>query len=413
MGFLPIGREAQEARDIDHGPVGVRGVRRDEVEHLAGELQEPVKQGEGTVTPRPRLELFDDAEQAAESGARGRLGGDGDTDGPVVGRLRLDVPAGHDVPDGVDEMPSIELGHARDVQDLQRIQAPRSGGHHPRQRDVIVRVRDRPEALLQVTDLGGGEQRQAARDRVWDVLVTQTGDDGVAVLVLAVQDCHVRPMRVVGIHPGADRVHDGHGLVLRPGTRDELDGVAGRPLRPEALVRFVARCVALDEAVRGGEHMPDRAEVLLDTHPRGWSGRRTIRVMRGRHRKPTVELAERGIARATESIDRLVVVANDHHVVGTVRRPAQQLDELDLGDVGVLELVHEQVAELALPAPEQVRSHLEQLRDGSDHLAIVERATGDQLRLIRTVDGREFGQAHHLQGGAVDDVGVREFVDRG
>ncbi len=157
--------------------------------------------------------------------------------------------------------------------------------------------------------------------------------------------------------------------------------------------------------------MAYRAEVLLDAHPRRWAGCRTIGVVRGRHREPPVELAEGGVARATESIDRLVVVAHDHHVVGAVRRPAQQLDELDLGDVGVLELVHQQVSELALPAPEQVRPHLEQLRDGGDHLAIVERAPGDQLRLVRPVDGRELRQAHHLQGGAVDDVCARELID--
>jgi hypothetical protein len=46
----------------------------------------------------------------------------------------------------------------------------------------------------------------------------------------------------------------------------------------------------------------------------------------------------------------MVIVADDHGVVGPVRRPPEQLDELDLGDVGVLELVAEEVAELALPA---------------------------------------------------------------
>ena len=39
---------------------------------------------------------------------------------------------------------------------------------------------------------------------------------------------------------------------------------------------------------------------------------------------------------------------------------AQELDELDLGDVGVLELVHQDVAELALPAAEDVGARLEQ-----------------------------------------------------
>ena len=85
-----------------------------------------------------------------------------------------------------------------------------------------------------------------------------------------------------------------------------------------------------------------------------------VGVVRGRPREPRVELGEGGEAGAPEAVDRLVVVAHDHDVVGPVRRPAEQLDELDLGDVGVLELVDQDVAELALPAAQDVRAGLEQ-----------------------------------------------------
>ena len=74
----------------------------------------------------------------------------------------------------------------------------------------------------------------------------------------------------------------------------------------------------------------------------------------GGRREARVELGEGGEAGAAEAVDRLVVVADDHDVVRPVRRPAEQLDELDLGDVRVLELVDEDVAELALLAAQDV-----------------------------------------------------------
>ena len=135
------------------------------------------------------------------------------------------------------------------------------------------------------------------------------------------------------------------------------------------------------------------------------------RVVRGRPREPRLELGEGGEAGAPEAIDRLVVVADDHDVVRPIRRPPEQLDELDLGDVGVLELVDQDVAELALPAAQDVGAGLEQLRDGGDLLAEVERAAARELLLVGSVDGGELGQAQDLEGGAVDDVGRGEGVD--
>ena len=106
-----------------------------------------------------------------------------------------------------------------------------------------------------------------------------------------------------------------------------------------------------------------RAEVLLEPESRRRSGRRRRRVVRRRPREARVELGEGREAGAAEAVDRLVVVADDHDVVGPVRRPAEQLDQLDLGDVGVLELVDQDVAELALVAAQDVGPGLEQLRD--------------------------------------------------
>ena len=133
--------------------------------------------------------------------------------------------------------------------------------------------------------------------------------------------------------------------------------------------------------------------------------------MGGRAREPAVELDEGRVTRAPEAVDRLVVVADDHDVVRPIGRPAEELDELDLGDVRVLELVDEDVPELALVAAEDVGPMLEEARDGADLLAEVERAAAFELLLVGAVDEAELGEAEDLEGGAVDDVRVGELVD--
>ena len=209
----------------------------------------------------------------------------------------------------------------------------------------------------------------------------------------------------------ADGIDDGDRLVLRPGADDQLDRRTDFALRAQALVRLEADRVALDQAVGGRQHVLDRAEVLLDAQARRRPGSRAVRVVDGRAGEAPVELGEGGEAGAAEAVDRLVVVAHDHHVVGPVRRPTEQLDQLDLGDVGVLELVHQDVAELALPAAQDVRARLEELGHGGDLLAEVEGARCDQRDLVGAVDGRELQEAHDLERGAVADVGVGEVVD--
>ena len=71
----------------------------------------------------------------------------------------------------------------------------------------------------------------------------------------------------------------------------------------------------LDQPVRGGQDVPDRAEVLLEAEARGRGRAVARRVVRGRPREARIELGERREAGAAEPIDRLVVVADDHDVV--------------------------------------------------------------------------------------------------
>src|ERR1019366_9986005 len=102
---------------------------------------------------------------------------------------------------------------------------------------------------------------------------------------------------------------------------------------------------------------------------------------------------------------------DDHHVVRPVRCPADQLDQLDLGDVSILELVDKDVAVLPLPASKEIRPDLPELRDRGDLLAEVERSSSDQLGLVGAIDPGELLEADDLEGCAVADVGRRKLVD--
>ena len=185
-----------------------------------------------------------------------------------------------------------------------------------------------------------------------------------------------------------------------PAHRCSSTGTPASFVGPQALVGLEAGDVALDEPVGGVDDVAARAEVLVDAEA-------------PRAAEPGVELRERGVVRATEAVDGLVVVPHHHHVGGAVRGLAQELDELDLGDVGVLELVHQDVAELALPSSEDVGAGLEQPGHEGDLLAEVEGAAGGQLGLVGAVDDGHLGEAQDLEGGAVALVLVGQGVDAG
>ena len=280
-----------------------------------------------------RVELVDRGADLAELRSQRRI------------ELALPHPAGVDeLDDRLDEVALVEGGVLGHRQDLERIEPPRAGGQRPHEGDVIDRVRDRAHALLEVADLRRREQRQATDDGVRDVLLAQPRDDRLAVLVLAVQDGDVVPaLRVADER--LDRVDDRDRLVVGPAAGVDLDRLAVGSLGPKPLVGQEPELVGLDQPVRAGQHMADAPEVLFEPESRRRSGRGRRRVMRRRSGEARVELGEGGEAGASESIDRLVVVADDHDVVGSIGRATEQLDQLDLGDVGVLELVDQDVSD--------------------------------------------------------------------
>ena len=155
--------------------------------------------------------------------------------------------------------------------------------------------------------------------------------------------------------------------------------------------------------------MPDGAAVLQQRDlldGLGWS----TGIPRGRLAEAFLEAAEGGIRRAAEAVDGLVVIAHDHDVVGLVRPPADELEDGDLGHVGVLELVDQDVAELALVAQQQVRSFGQQ-RDGAQHLLPeIQCAAPGELLLVQRVGLGLLLQAQHVEGLGVAQVRLLETL---
>ena len=137
--------------------------------------------------------------------------------------------------------------------------------------------------------------------------------------------------------------------------------------------------VVADEPAGRGEDLAGGAAVLqqrlaLDLRDGA------IRIPRGSLLEAFLEPLECRVAGAAEAIDGLVVVANDDDVVRLVRPAPDQLQQEDLGHVGVLELVHEHVPELVLVAAQDVGPLGEQLDRQQLLLAEVQQAALAQRR---------------------------------
>ena len=426
---LPVRCEAHQAADVDHPSLGLQRAGGEQVQERSGPLQVARQDGVGPLAEGQRTQLVEHLQEPAQLCPRLRR----DPRGPLVHLAGLvrgltieDVLANdagaHDAPHGVDHVRPVERCVPGHPQDLNRIQPPRPRGHDPDQRGIVQRVRHGAQSALGVADLGKVEQRQAAHDGERDPLVLELLHDGIAVPVLAVQDGDRVPGGSARLHrvadvvrpglpwsrQGGDRVRDRDRLVLVAVADVDLDGQALVPLRDEALGGVDAAGIGGDQTVGAGEHMAHGAEVLADD---GLAGQRVWRHtggVGGRAREPGGEVLEGVHHGAAEVVDGLVVVAHDHHVVRPVRRPPQQLDQLDLGGVGVLELVHQDVAVLALPPAQQVGPLPEDGDDVGDLLREVQRPALRQRLLVPAIDRGHLTLAHDLQRRAVPQVRVRQ-----
>ena len=187
-----------------------------------------------------------------------------------------------------------------------------------------------------------------------------------------------RPGRDAAADLGRDPVHlvGGRGKGLEPDGRRRGRG----PLRPEALAHAGAdlqavRVVEADQAVGGVEDRRERAVVTAQDHGPG-------------RRVPVAEPEDVVDGRAAEGVDGLVVIADHGHVAVPL---GEQAHELRLRPVGVLELVHDDVAEPPRHRrPRRRRSAQEPERER--HLVPeVDAAVGREQALVGLVRAGELG----------------------
>ncbi|MNS53282.1 hypothetical protein D3C72_860330 [compost metagenome] len=214
-----------------------------------------------------------------------------------------------------------------------RADAARREIDHAAEGGVVARVLQQLHVSQRVLDFGALEEAQAAVHAVRDAGGEQRMLDHARLRVAAVQD---RDLGAAGALRDlvADFLDDparflavGAGLVHA--HRLAVAGVGAQVLAEAARV-------VRDQVVGRIQDMPVRAVVLLQLDQPA-------------HAELVLEVAHIADVGAAEGVDALVVVAHGKHRGRVLRAVAgQQLEPLVLQHVGVLELVHQHVAEAVL-----------------------------------------------------------------
>ena len=165
----------------------------------------------------------------------------------------------------------------RDAQDLERIEPPRTGGHHPDERDVVVRVGDRPQRLLEVADLGRRRTGDSPPTTVYGMSSSRSRAT-IASRCLCLRyrtatsgpACARSPRPTIALMASTIATASSSAPAQTTSSTGSPSGRVGR----EALVGLEPGLVVGDEPVGGGQDVPDRAEVLLDPEARRRAGRR-------------------------------------------------------------------------------------------------------------------------------------------
>ena len=221
----------------------------------------------------------------------------------------------------------------------------------PREGDLVGGVDEQAEVGDRVLDLGPLVELGAADHLVGELEADQRVLQHPAHRVGPVEDRDVLAPHPLLLAEALDLARHPARLLVLVGQLRELHRLAAGALGPEPLRPTLA--VALDHRVGGGEDRLGGAVVLLQLDHRS-IGEVALEVE---------DVADVGVA---ESVDRLVLVADDHQVAVL---GGEQLQQPVLGVVGVLVLVDEDVAEGAAPA---VADLLEQLHrvDGADQQVV-------------------------------------------
>ncbi len=241
---------------------------------------------------------------------------------------------------------------------------------------VVVLVRDQAQVGDDVLDLGFIEEALPAGHRVRNAFLAQGLLHHACLVVAAVENRVVRPLVLALEVVGRD--HDRHlvGFLVVVLHAHHLDRLAQAVLGPERF--FEQLRVVADDGIRRLQDARGGTVVLfqLDDAQVGEVDLQRLQVL------------DRG---AAPGINRLVVVADgrEHRLLADAGD--QQFHQLVLAGVGVLVLVHQQVAQAALPAVADRIVIPEQLHRQADQVVEVDCLVGLQGRHVAAVDAAGLG----------------------
>ncbi len=320
--------------------VGDEAAVLDDVAHLLGELQLAARRGQ----------LFDQRPERPQGLGRARrqvaLSG---------GRRR--APQGYAAVAG-------QRAHQRQAAVAD---AARRRVHDPLEGGVVVAVFDQAQIGEGVLDLGALEETQSSVDSIGDAVGHQRLFEYPRLGVGAIEDGHLRAAGAP-LHGLAHPVDHKPGLVGLVERRVQRDGLALGAAGPQLLAQ--APLVVGDQAVGGGEDRAGGAVVLLQTN--GARGREVL--------GEALDVLD---ARAAPAIDGLVVVAHDEGMAGLARQQAQPRV---LDGVGVLKLVHQDVAEALAVVSEDLGAVAPQLVGAQQQLGEVHQPGALAELLVGPID---------------------------
>ena len=313
----------------------------------------------------------------------------GDSSGVFRGVAQRDGQRAPAAPGPVQRQRDIGGGKAEDLGRRQVVEAHR-----------VVRVVDGSQERDEDADLGLAVEPGRAAEPPRDARHVQRADVRVGVAIAAHEN-RVLTGGPPGSNGRADPVGDRIRLIRTRRVAGQLDravrglGPGEARARAQPLVQPFARLqpvgvVVADEPVRRVEDRLPAAVVVDEHDARG----------AGVGRPESEDVAERG---APEAVDRLVVVA-DHRDVAVIR--GQQADELPLGVVRVLELVHQDVPIPTTLLVEHRGVIPQEAEREADLVAEVEPIAGSHQLLVGGVGRRQLG----LVGGT---LGQRRVERRG
>jgi len=293
------------------------------------------------------------------------------------------VRAEHGRPDAVVAESAVPVAPGAGMQPLDDGLGDTGAAHEPVQGDAgVARVVDDPEPGHDIPDLGEFEEVDLAAVGAGDSLPGEGARQSYPLVPLPAEDRDVAVPEMprvlfaagpeLGPEQGGDLAPDERGLRLLVRASGEDDRLARGVLGPDRLLAPVRRGPHQSEGEvedgRGGAVVA--VEEDLAATPPG-----------------PLEVVEVREVRAAESVDRLVVVADDAEVVA-----GDELEKPELDPVGVLELVDEDVrVPLAVLVPDLGPSLQEE--DGLvHHVRIVDEMLGPLVLLVRAVDREEIAE---------------------